>query len=576
MVRAPDPIVRKVSIIHESIIDHPPVREGASPALLSACFFGYPCDMKRVFGLVILGFALGTACAQNLDDEYVQLFNLIQEADGLSSVHPSQALAKYLEAQKGLQQLRNGSPDWNPKMVAFRLSYVTSKIAALAPDALVAGANSAAVTNAPATISTSPSATAPADWEAQVNAAKEQARQLQADKAVLEAKLKEALALQPAESDPRELARSEEKLKALQKENELLKVAMENAKSKATTPATEAKASETAQRSVIETARQLTEQKELNSKLTLENEALQSRVKQLSSPPVSSSAAAPSATDEPTRVKQLERERDTLQKQLDAANKQLYGRKGKGAAARVDDLENQVSILRARLELLEARRIPYSAEELALFKQPDNQLATPESKPVKKTMHYLPPGSAPLVAEAQKYFAAQQYDKAENAYSQIVKLDQKNVPALANLAAIQVEEKHFDDAEANAKRALAVDADDAYSLYVMGLVKFNQKNYDDALDALSHAAKADPQDARIQNSLGLVLSEKGMRGPAETALRKAVELQPGYASAQHNLAVFYLTQQPRYPALARWHYQKALAAGWPKSPELEKMFEQNK
>jgi Flp pilus assembly protein TadD len=110
----------------------------------------------------------------------------------------------------------------------------------------------------------------------------------------------------------------------------------------------------------------------------------------------------------------------------------------------------------------------------------------------------------------------------------------------------------------------------------MGLVKFNQKNYDDALDALSHAAKADPQDARIQNSLGLVLSEKGMRGPAETALRKAVELQPGYASAQHNLAVFYLTQQPRYPALARWHYQKALAAGWPKSPELEKMFEQNK
>src|SRR5262249_16204012 len=149
------------------------------------------------------------------------------------------------------------------------------------------------------------------------------------------------------------------------------------------------------------------------------------------------------------------------------------------------------------------------------------------------------------------------------------------VPALANLAAIQVSEKHFDDAERNVKQALATDPDDSYSLYVMGMVKVNQKNYDDALDVLSHAAKVDPQDAKTQNYLGLVLSEKGMGGPAETALRKAVELQPAYAEAHQNLAVFYLTQQPRYPALARWHYQKALAAGSPKNPELEKMFETN-
>jgi Flp pilus assembly protein TadD len=527
--------------------------------------------MKRLFGLVIVAIALGNTLAQNLDDEYVQIFNLIQEADGLSSDHPSQALAKYIEAQKALQQLKNGSPDWNPKMVAYRLIYVTGKIATLAPEASVAGGNTVATTNAPAGVSTTPPAAAPpGDWEAQLNAVKEQARQLQADKAVLEAKLKEALALQPAESDPRELARAEEKLKALQKENDLLKVTVENSKSKAAPPATDAKVLETA--TVAELTRQLNQQKELNSKATLEKEALESRVKQLNS----TSAAAAPAADESTRVKQLEHERDALQKQLEAANKQLYTKKGKGATARVDELENQVSILRARLEILEARRVPYSTQELALLKQPDPQLATPESKPVKKTIHDLPAGSAALVSEAQKYFSAQQYDKAENAYLQIVKLDQKNVPALANLAAIQVEEKHLDNAEANVKQALAIDPDDSYSLYVLGLVKVNQKNYDDALDALSHAAKVEPQDAKIQNYLGLVLSEKGMRGPAETALRKAVELQPGYADAHHNLAVFYLTQQPRYPALARWHYQKALAAGAPKSPELEKMFHENK
>jgi tetratricopeptide (TPR) repeat protein len=533
--------------------------------------------MKRLFGLVLLGAALVSAPAQNLDDEYVQIFNLIQEADGLSSVHPSQALAKYLEAQKGLQQLRSGSPDWNPSVVAFRLNYVTSKIAAISPQASIAGTNVESAAKVSGVVPAAPAAAgAPSDWEAQLNALKEQTRQLQADKGALEVKLKEALAMQPAESDPRELARAEEKVKALQKENDLLKVTVEDAKSKAVSPVVDTKALETAQQSLAESNRQLSQQKELNSKLTLEKEALDSRVKQLSSTTASSSVLPAPGTEDASRVKQLEHERDALQKQLDAANKQLYGRKGKGAAARVDDLENQVSVLRARLEILEARRVPYSTEELALFKQPDTQLTTPESKPAKKTVHDLPPGSAALVTEAQKYFSAQQYDKAETAYLQVLKMDQKNVPALANLSAIQVEEKHYDDAEANVKQALAIDPEDAYSLYVMGLLKFHQNKYDDALDALSHAAKVDPQKAEIQNYLGLVLSEKGMRGPAETALRKAVELQPGYAGAHHNLAVFYLTQQPRYPALARWHYQKALAAGSPRNPELEKMFDENK
>ncbi|HTL57309.1 MAG TPA: hypothetical protein VL361_16620 [Candidatus Limnocylindrales bacterium] len=524
--------------------------------------------MKRLFGLVILGAVLVSAPAQNLDDEYVQLFNLIQEADSLSSVHPSQALAKYMEAQKGLQQLRNGSPDWNPKAIAFRLSYVTSKIAALTPEASVATAKPESPTSAPA----APSGP-PADWESQLNTVREQARQLQGEKSVLEAKLKEALAMQPAQSDPRELSRAEEKIKALQKENDLLKVSVETAKSKTSVPATDPKALESTQQSLADVTRQLTQQKELNSKMSLEKDALEARIKQLSGTTVSSSALA---TDENSRIKQLERERDTLQKQLDTANKQIYGRKGKAAAARTDELENQIAVLRARLEIFEARRVPYSTEELALLKQPEAQLAVAETKPAKKTMRDLPAGSAALVTEAQKYFGAQQYDKAEAAYLQIVKIDDKNVPALANLAAIQVEEKHLDDAEANVKRALAVDPEDTFSLYVMGLVKYRQVKYDDALDALSHAAKLDPQDAKIQNYLGLVLSEKGMRGPAETALRKAVELQPSYASAHQNLAVFYLTQQPRYPALARWHYQKAIAAGSPRNADLEKMFEQNR
>ena len=154
--------------------------------------------------------------------------------------------------------------------------------------------------------------------------------------------------------------------------------------------------------------------------------------------------------------------------------------------------------------------------------------------------------------------------------------DNKNVPTLANLAAIQLDADHLETAEINIKQALSLAPDDPYSLFVLGRLRFLQKKYDEAVDALSRAAKLDPQDAQIQNFLGLALSEKGLRGPAETALRKAIQLDPGYASAHANLAVAYITQQQPLVELARWHYQKALAAGLPRNPELEKMLDAKK
>jgi len=99
---------------------------------------------------------------------------------------------------------------------------------------------------------------------------------------------------------------------------------------------------------------------------------------------------------------------------------------------------------------------------------------------------------------------------------------------------------------------------------------------DEAIDLLSRSAEADPKNAETQNYLGITLSQKGMRAPAETALRKAIQLYPGYGSAHINLAVIYVTQQPPLVELARWHYQKALAAGRPRSPNLEKMLDEQK
>jgi tetratricopeptide (TPR) repeat protein len=526
----------------------------------------------------------------------------------------------------------------------------------------------------------------PAAWRDQV-------RQLQTDKTVLEAKLKEALAVQPAAVDPRELAKAEEKIKALQKENDLLKVglgqeraqpgvvpdqkslddvkqaladarrqlaqATEKAQSleqekkvlqsqmrNASPAAANASTSEQTRKALEDANRRLAEQTETASKLALEKEALQSRmrtlttsaeaaaalraeneilkkqlagsttdgksedptrqlaqaqariaalqsdrqmlqlekvalqnrVQQLSAPPVTGGVPSPSpnGAGDAARIKQLERERDDLLKKLDLSQKELYGRKGKTAAARVEELSDEVALLRARIGVFEARAVPYTTEELALFKPSGPKLAVADPNASKKSIRELPSGTATLLAEAQRYFSARQFDKAEEKYLQVLRQDDKNVYTLANLAAIQLELNRFAEAEKHVKQALALAPDDAYSLSILGFLKFRQEKYDEALEALSRAAQLNPQSAEIQNYLGVTLSHKGTRGPAETALRKAIQLEPNYASAHNNLAVLYLAQQPPLVELARWHYQKALAAGHPKNAELEKMLDGKK
>jgi hypothetical protein len=614
--------------------------------------------MNRFIALVLIVLLAGLfrAQADSPDDQYVQLFNLIQEADGLSDTQPREALAKYIGVRDALDKFQKTYPAWNPKIVTFRLNYLATRISGLA--AKVGGpvtpGPAVAASPAPAQPATAPGAAlpqtpapTPSDWEAQINALKDQVRQLQGDKGLLEAKLKEAFSVQPAAADPRELAKAQDRIRSLQKENDLLRVTLEAEKAKPA-PVADTKVLEQVQQALAEANHQLGTQKDLTARLTVERDSLQTRLKALgtgneataairaenellkkqlaaltANPPGSNAAAdssrqlaqaqaqmaalqsdkevlrlekialegrvkqlmakpggrAPSLSADPdalARLKQLEQERDALKRQLASLNRDLYATKGKDVAARVTDLEAQLATARARLGTFEARKVPYSPEELALFREPGSQLPSPDPNAGKKSISELPPGSAALVAEAQRRFAAHDYDKAEETYLQVLRRDNKNVPVLANLALIQIESKHYDAAEKNIKAALAGAPDDSYSLYVLGILKFRQAKYDEALDALSRAGQLDPQNAEVQNYLGLTLSEKGLRGPAEAAFRRAIELQPNYGEAQNNLAVFYIFQKPPYTALARWHYQKAIAAGFRRNPDLEKMLDQTK
>jgi tetratricopeptide (TPR) repeat protein len=649
--------------------------------------------MKRLLiCLAAIAIVLSEGHGQNSDDQYLQIYSLIQEADALSDEQPARALAKYIEAQSALQKFQRLYPDWNPKIISFRLNSVGAKVNALSGKVPLESlpASGKTETKPPATPATSAKPAALADLEQQLASANAQVQQLQAEKGVLQAKLKEALSIQPAALDPGELVKAEEQIRSLQKENDLLKVSLAEEQAKGRPPS-DPKSLEQAKQALADTKRQLTEetartktledekkvlqaqlrnaptaapdpkataetkaaldeadrklkeQTELASKLQLEKEALQSKLRS-TSPPVETGSAetlaalrtendalkkrlaeskpdassgdaarqlaqaraqiaaleseketlrlekvalqnrttptttvgalpgsSPARPEDASRIKDLERERDDLLRKLEVTQKEVSGRKSKAAAARVDELADEMALLRARLAVFEARAVPYTAEELAFFKPGEPRLAAMDKAAGKKSIRELPSGTAALVAEAQRDFNARRFEMAEQKYLQVLKQDDSNPYTLANLAAIQLELNHLDEAEKHVKQAIALIPDDAYSQSILGYLKFRQAKYDEALNALSKAAQLNPKSAEIQNYLGLTLGQKGMRGPAETALRKAIQLEPNYPAAHNNLAVIYASQQPPLVELARWHYQKALAAGHAKNPDLEKM-----
>ena len=321
--------------------------------------------------------------------------------------------------------------------------------------------------------------------------------------------------------------------------------------------------------------------------LESEKKALEAQLKQLASESKKNEEKAAmlgqQSTAQSARLQQLERERVELQKALEKALKDLEDQKRSAVqptapkpAAKDAAAKKKLQVAEARIKALEAQREPYTEEELALLRgtPPEPERVATVSSPTpapEKPKREFPASAAQIALEAQRAYNARRYDEAEEKYKQVLSVEDSNIYTLANLAAAQMELNKLAEAEANLNKAIGIQKNDAFSMALLGLVRFRKNDFDGALDMLSQAAVLDPDNAQTQNYLGLALSQKGMRIPAEAAFRRAVKLAPGYSVAHYNLSVFYATADTPSPELARWHYQKAVSAGHPKSPELEKM-----
>jgi len=531
--------------------------------------------MKWIPTVTLLLALAGGVLAAGLDEEYLAIYSQIQQADALQRSGQSKAaVARYEQARDALQRYHADHPAANTAAVTYRLDYLADKLNEL--KAVQPSTNTVAAP-AKAFAALTPQQQAAASLQELTNAY-----------ALLYLKYKEATSVQPAALAPDELAKAREKITGLEKERDLLSVALEQQKSAAgaTKPAASTGAGPSAPTEVAGLKVALEESQRKLSDAEAELNNLKAR------PPV----APPVAED----LKQITAERDQAIKDLAAVKKELADLEAHaGAAAPAADAamtpaspsqpapaaaasSAELEQLRARLKVLEAAAVPYTAEELAVLKSPPAaRLSVPPvaaNEPASKahSVKDLSPGAVTIMRDAELDARAQRYDDAEKKYLEVLQQDESNVYVLAKLGSAEFAAGRLDDCEKNASRALALDPNDAGALYLLGILRYRQEKLDDALDALSRSASLNTTNQYTQYYLGCVLADKGLRTEAETALRKALDLDPNFADAHFNLALVYAAQTPPSLEMARFHYRKALELGHEKNASLEKLLPEAK
>jgi Flp pilus assembly protein TadD len=512
---------------------------------------------RLLAAIFLVGFCGVARVVAGPEEDYLTVYQLLEEADTLEANNSvTQARQRFSEIQARLTKIKEAYPNWNQRTVDFRLDYVNEKLKKLGGPVQQPQAQPSKAGQGVAQPMMKPAA--PVDPTAELRAT---IAQLQEERRVLQAKLQEALAAQPAAVDPKELQKAEAQITALQKEKELLRVALEQEKANVAKADTKSGLEE-AQKEIAN----------LRSQLAASSAPVTAMERELQAARDSARTNALAVTALQQALKDVKGERDAVLARASAADRAILEKPASGkSSGKLSEKDAQrMAILQARLEVLEARAVPYTAEELALFKQPALAGKAPPAKGESKKKE-LPAGAGLILTEAQRAFAKKDYKTAEEQYLKVLAMDDKNIFTLGNLGAIQMEMGRLADAEATLTKANAIDSTDGFVLSMLGILRFRQNKFDDALSLLSRAVELDPRNFEAYNYLGITLGQKGQRQAAETALRKSLELAPNYAEAHHNLAVVYATQQPPFMELAKYHYNKATSLGFPKNEEFEKM-----
>lgn len=307
--------------------------------------------MLRFIVLLVLVVALNGRAFAGADDDFIAIYNLIQQADTQRDTgQVSAARRAYADAQQRLNALRRAYPEWNERVIAYRQRYVAERLAALPgteSDTVEAKPTTSAVTN---TVPVPNADLAPSgEVISQFNALNAQIAQLGADKKLLEAKLREALTAQPAPVDPRELQQAVAKITALQTTNQTLLASLEQQQAERKN-LVEKVVAEEAQAALNEANRELLAQKNGAAAAVREKAEIEAQLKRL----------------QEGELKQLKNENNTLKSQVT----ELKSDTERGR--QIADLTGRLGKLQAKLEDTAKQNTLLLADKSKLEKQLDD------------------------------------------------------------------------------------------------------------------------------------------------------------------------------------------------------------
>jgi len=162
-----------------------------------------------------------------------------------------------------------------------------------------------------------------------------------------------------------------------------------------------------------------------------------------------------------------------------------------------------------------------------------------------------------------------QFDAAEKAFLELLKLSPDNPNGLVNLGLVEVRLGKTGEAEKYLERAIRVRPDAAVAWMTLGVVYMNENKLEGATAALAQAVYLSPKNPQAHNYYAVTLAKRGWYDAAEDELQKVVTLAPDFAEAHFNLALIYFQRHPPAVELARRHYQKALELGAAPDPDFE-------
>ena len=282
-----------------------------------------------VTGCILLASLLLVQAQQDPDSKYISIYEQIEQGQKLMAEgQPKEAATRLTDAQTQLLQFQKVYPDWNPGIVNFRLHKLATQLADLPapavtpPDATLPSPNQTGALKpgqfAPPILPVVPaSATNEVSETDRLNS---QLQFAQAENAALQAKLKEALSAQPAQTDSSELKKMQEQIRWLMKENDLLKANQITAK---TQPLIETNSLKQTKKELAESTQKLQAEQARADKLATDNEQFQKTIAQRETELIQAQKNlddyVKKYSAEQTRASQLTHENEELRVQIGTA-----------------------------------------------------------------------------------------------------------------------------------------------------------------------------------------------------------------------------------------------------------------